>query len=172
MNIPNMLTLFRLFLIPVFAITFFSNIKNSLIFSILIFLLAGFTDILDGYIARKYKLITKCGIILDPLADKLMLITVLTCLTIKSYSPLWILIIVTIKEFSMIIGGAILYNKNTVIPSNKFGKIATLLFYIAIFTMIFNVKIADFLLYIAVFSTIIAFINYFAIYLKDKKETS
>jgi cardiolipin synthase len=72
----------------------------------------------------------------------------------------------------MIIGGAILYNKNTVIPSNKFGKIATLLFYIAIFTMIFNVKIADFLLYIAVFSTIIAFINYFAIYLKDKKETS
>jgi cardiolipin synthase len=67
MNIPNILTLFRLFLIPIFILLFFSNIFNYLFYSVLIFLVAGITDILDGYIARKYSLITKLGTVLDPL---------------------------------------------------------------------------------------------------------
>ncbi|WP_333887453.1 CDP-diacylglycerol--glycerol-3-phosphate 3-phosphatidyltransferase [Clostridium sp.] len=165
MNIPNALTLFRLFLVPVFVLVFFSNIQNNLIISVIIFLCAGFTDILDGYIARKYNLITKWGMVIDPLADKLMLVTVLTCLVIKSYIPLWILIIIAVKELSMVAAGIILYNRNIVIPSNEFGKITTIMFYISIFALTVNKTLGRYLIYLSVLGALITFINYLLIYL-------
>jgi cardiolipin synthase len=168
MNIPNILTVFRIFLIPVFVMMFFSSNPNSLLFSTLIFLFAGFTDVLDGYIARKYKLTTKWGTVMDPLADKLMLITVLTCLVMKNYIPTWIFIVVSLKEIAMIISATFLYKKDTVIPANKFGKISTLLFYIAIFVLCFHRTIGDYLLYAAVISAIIALTNYAIIYFKNR----
>jgi cardiolipin synthase len=168
MNIPNILTVFRMFLIPIFITIFFSNNTNNLLLSILIFLLAGATDVLDGYIARKYKLVTKWGTVMDPLADKLMLLTVLTCLVIKNYIPIWILIVVSIKEAALIISGTFLYKKDTVIPANKFGKISTLLFYIAIFILSIDRSVGKYLLYTAVISALIALINYSYIYLKNK----
>jgi len=168
MNFPNLLSIFRLFLIPVFILIFFSNIHNNLMYSILIFLLAGFTDILDGFIARKFDLITKWGIILDPLADKLMLVTVLTCLVIKSYIPLWILIIMTAKETAMITAGILLYRNNTVIASNFFGKLSTFLFYISIFILSIDKITGNILVCIAVASSIIAFINYYIVYIKSR----
>lgn len=172
MNLPNLLTMFRMFLIPVFILIFFSNIHSSLMYSILIFLIAGFTDTLDGFIARKFNLVTKWGIILDPLVDKLMLVTVLTCLVIKSYIPLWVLIIMTAKETSMITAGILLYNNDTVIPSNFFGKLATVLFYISIFVLSLNKNIGNMLVYIAVGSSIIAFINYYMLYIKSKSQAN
>jgi cardiolipin synthase len=168
MNIPNILTLFRLFLIPIFILLFFSNIFNYLFYSVLIFLVAGITDILDGYIARKYNLITKLGTVLDPLADKLMIITVLSCLVIKKYIPLWILIVVSIKETFMILAGIRLYNKNTIIPSNKLGKLTTILFYLAILILTFNIEFGNYCLYVSVISALIAFINYFILCLKSR----
>jgi cardiolipin synthase len=169
MNIPNILTVFRLILIPIFIFTFFSNSPHSFLYSIFIFLLAGLTDFLDGYIARKYKLVTKAGIVLDPLADKLMLITVLTCLVIKTYIPLWVLIIITTKELFMIFCGIFLYKKGTVIPSNIFGKASTIFFYISIFLLVFSKAIGKFLLYISVATALTALVNYFFIYKKNKK---
>lgn len=168
MNIPNILTIFRILLIPIFIAIFFSNNANSLLLAVLIFLLAGLTDVLDGYIARKYNLITKWGTVMDPLADKLMLLTVLTCLVIKNYIPIWILIVITLKEAALIISGTFLYKKDTVIPANKFGKISTLLFYIAIFIFSFDRSVGKYLLYTAVISALIALINYSYIYLKNK----
>lgn len=168
LNVPNMLTLFRLFLIPVFILFFFSGISNSFLYSIIIFLLAGFTDILDGYIARKYNLVTKWGIILDPFADKLMLITVLSCLVVNSYVPIWVLIVVALKEIVMISSGTYLFTKGTIIPSNVIGKIATLLFYVSIIVLSFNVTIGNYLLYAAVLGSIIALLNYAIIYLESK----
>lgn len=168
MNLPNILTLFRLLLIPGFVSLFFSRLSNNLIYSILIFLTAGVTDILDGYIARKYNLTTKLGVVLDPLADKLMIITVLACLAIKKYIPLWILVVIFIKELFMILAGIRLYSKDTVIPSNNFGKLTTILFYLAIFVLIFNINLGTLLIYISVISALIAFINYLILYLRRK----
>ena len=168
MNIPNMLTLFRLFLIPVFVLVFFSPIDNNLVFSISIFLVAGATDVLDGYIARKYNLVTKWGMVLDPLADKLMLLTVLGCLAIEDYAPIWIVAIIALKEVFMIISGMFLYRNNTVIPSNVFGKASTLLFYLYVFILSLNSSIGDYMLMIAVISAFIALINYSLIYFKGK----
>ncbi len=170
MNLPNTLTLFRLLLIPVFVSLFFSRLSNNLIYSILVFFTAGITDILDGYIARKYNLTTKLGIVLDPLADKLMIVTVLTCLVIKKYISLWILVVIFIKELFMILAGIRLYNKNTIIPSNKLGKLTTILFYLAIFILIFDTRLGNLLIYVAVISALIAFINYLILYLKEKNK--
>lgn len=170
MNIPNLLTVFRLFLIPIFVIVFFSNITNSLLWPTFIFLLAGFTDILDGYIARKFKIVTKWGTAMDPLADKLMLLTVLCCLVIKQYIPLWILIVVATKDIFMIISATFLYKEDGVIPANIFGKLSTLLFYISIFTLAFNKVLGSYILYAAVVSTLIALANYSIIYINNKNK--
>ncbi len=160
MNIPNMLTLMRLFLIPIFILFFFSGTDTSLTNATLVFLLAGVTDVLDGFIARKYNLITKWGTVLDPLADKLMLLTVLSCLVLKNYIPLWVLIIMTLKEFLMITAGITLYKKDIVMPADGYGKIATLVFYLAILYLPFNSILSNYLIYLAVGSSIFAFTNY------------
>lgn len=172
MNIPNILTTIRFILIPIFIVLFYSNLDNNVLFATYVFILAGITDVLDGYIARNYNMITKYGTVLDPLADKLMLITVLICFTTKDYIPIWIITIVGIKELLMILGGLFLYyNMNkTVVPANKLGKIATISFYIAIITVAFEVNkiISYVLISTAVIITIIAFINYFINFNKTK----
>ncbi len=169
MNVPNILTLFRLFLIPVFVLVFFSSIQNNLVIAVSIFLLAGATDVLDGYIARKHNLVTKWGLVTDPLADKLMLLTVLICLAIKGYIPLLVVILIAAKDSLMIISGLFLYKKNTVIPANIFGKASTFLFYLAIFILPINKYTANIMLKIAVVSAFVALINYTIIYFKNRK---
>lgn len=164
MNIPNILTTIRFFLIPIFVIVFYSSIENNVLYAALVFALAGITDVLDGYIARTYNLVTKWGAAMDPLADKLMQLTVLICFTSRSYLPIWVIIVVGIKEILMIVGGFFLYyfvNK-TVIPANKYGKIATIAFYVAILSIAFNFpETINFLLVLlAVILTLTAFINY------------
>ncbi len=137
-HLPNILTIIRLFLVPLFAVVFFSDSANAHNYALAIFLLAGATDVLDGKIARKYNLITKVGTVLDPLADKLMLLTALTCLTIDGTLPIWVLAIVIAKECYMILTGLYMYFKKTkmVIPSNIFGKAATVIFTLAVVLLI------------------------------------
>lgn len=174
LNLPNIITIFRMILIPIFIYVFHSDIENSLLWSGLIFLVAGISDVADGYIARKYNLTSKFGAILDPLADKLMSFTVLSTYTFVGLIPVWILILLTIKELLLIIGGGTLFfiKENIVIPANKFGKIATFSFYISIFSIVFNStdKLINFLLTITVVINIIAFINYLKIYISIKRE--
>ncbi len=162
MNIPNLLTVIRFLLIPVFFSVFYSNLPNNITLSILIFVLAGATDVLDGYIARKHNMITKWGIVFDPLADKLMLISVLYAITDKGYLPLWVIIVVAGKETFMALGAAVLYftQDKTVIPANRYGKLATILFYLSIVALVFGVPYSWYLVVIAVMVTIIAFVNY------------
>jgi cardiolipin synthase (CMP-forming) len=169
MNIPNIITIFRLILIPIFIITFFSGLRNSLLLAIMIFFTAGFSDVLDGYIARKYNLVTQVGIVLDPLADKMMLITALFCFTISEYIPMWILIVVTCKEAFMIFSGILLYNRNEVIPANKIGKTATILFYLSILILAFDKYLGFCFLCLAVVMAIISLITYFLVYLKLRR---
>lgn len=169
MNVPNLLTVFRLFLIPIFVLVFFSNSPSNLLLSICIFFLAGFTDVLDGYIARKYKLVTDWGTIADPFADKLMLLTVLTCLVLGHYLPLWVLMIILAKEGFMIIVGILLYRKGTVIPSNIFGKLSTIFFYLSIFIFTFHEIIGRYLIYLAVLFALVALTNYSFFYMTNHK---
>jgi len=172
MNLPNILTTLRLLLIPVFIYVFFVFEDNNLIYATGIFFLAGVTDALDGYLARKYHQVTKIGQALDPLADKLMQLTVIICFTIAGILPLWILFVVGIKEGLMILGAAILYTRRdkTVIPANKLGKVSTILFYLAILLIGLGYTVGRYLLITAILITLIAFFRYLRMGLKKLKE--
>ncbi len=142
LNIPNTLSFIRLLLVPVFAVVFFSDSPNALLWAGIIFFVAGITDIADGYIARKYNQITKLGRIIDPLADKLMQITAFVCLTIAEIIPVWVILILVAKELILVGGGALVLKKvKDVPPSNKYGKAASLVFYfITIAVIVFDMS--------------------------------
>lgn len=168
MNIPNILTMIRFLLIPIFYIVYFSSIDNHFVISIIIFLVSGITDVLDGYIARKYDMVTKWGTLLDPLADKLMLLTVLFCLSRTDVIPIWIFILILGKEGLMILGGLLLLKKQTVIAAKYYGKAATLFFYLSIGIMVFNSSLGTIIMYVAILLTFFAFFNYLKNYINVK----
>ena len=128
-QIPNILTVARFFLIP-FIIYFI--LKEQYILAFIFLIISGLTDVLDGFIARKFNFITNFGKLIDPLADKTTQIAVLLTLAFKNIIPFWIIIVVVIKEAAMIAGASFLYGKELVVSSRWFGKLATVLFYVAI----------------------------------------
>lgn len=128
-HIPNLLTIARFLLIPIIILF---AVQDNYIMAIVFLTISGLTDILDGFIARKYNLITDFGKLIDPLADKLTQVSILTVLVIKDIIPFWILAIVLLKEFLMVSGASFLYGKELVVSSKWYGKLATVLFYSAI----------------------------------------
>mgnify|MGYP002724416824 CR=1 FL=1 len=170
MTLPNLITLFRIILIPVYLVIFFSDIEDKVFIRGMIFMIAGVSDVLDGYIARRFNLESKLGAALDPFADKMMSFTVLVTFTMIGLIPVWRLIPMLVKEIIMIGGGLILYLKHgkSVIPSNRFGKAATFSLYAAILTIVFNMRmtISIVLLSITVILNLVAFNNYLKIFRK------
>jgi len=133
-HIPNILTLVRFVLIPGIITAI---VKEQYILAFIILTISGLTDVLDGFIARKFNFITDFGKLMDPLADKATQISILATLTIVNIIPTWILIIIVIKEFAMISGASFLYGKDLVVSSKWYGKLATVLFYVAIVVSLF-----------------------------------
>ena len=121
-HIPNILSGLRIGMVGVFAY-FFQN--GRYIAALSTYVLAVLTDTLDGYLARHNNWITNVGKVLDPLADKLMLITALVCFCTKGWVPVWLVAVVVAKELIMIIGGALLWKKEIVVYADWFGKFAT-----------------------------------------------
>ncbi len=176
-NIPNLLTLIRLIIVPVLGYFLYFEYYIP---AMILFAFGGFTDVLDGYIARKYNLITKWGKFFDPLADKLMQITALVFLVLHHFIPIIVLVVVIIKEALMLTGGIMLYRKGkTVIGANWYGKLATVLFYFAILATIIlsldslkNVYTAiaiNVALGLAVVCTLFALVMYILIYYRFSK---
>lgn len=162
-----------MFLVPLFPFIYFSNASNAHTLALMVFIIAGITDILDGHLARRFELVTVIGTILDPLADKLMLLATLISLYIDHAIPIPILIIVVIKESTMIISSTYMYfHKNRmVIPANIFGKMSTVLFSFAVLvTILFPNSLASkILIIVAVVNSLIAMISYTNHYYKRVK---
>ena len=165
-HIPNTLTIIRFLLIPLIVLYIFTG---NYILAFVFFTISGITDIADGFIARKFNLISNFGKLMDPLADKLTQIATLASLVFTHIIPIWILLIVLLKEFIMIVGASFLYGKDVVVYSKWYGKLATVLFYIAIVSSLliaeFNVtnSFANFdmyLYYLALVTTIFSLIMY------------
>ena len=133
-HVPNILTIIRFLLIPILIISAF---QHDYVATIIILTLSGITDILDGYIARKFNFISNLGKLMDPLADKATQIALLGALTIQKIIPIWIIVVVVLKEFVMVSGASFLYGKELVVSSKWYGKLATVLFYIAIVCSLF-----------------------------------
>ncbi len=136
MNIPNILSLFRLFLVPIF--TYVLVVKDNFLVAGILLIISGITDCCDGYIARKFNMITNLGKILDPLADKLTQLMTVVCLAIKGYDIMWFFAaFLFIKDLALLIGGLLLYKKiDGMVSSNIFGKLATFIFYVAVIILI------------------------------------
>lgn len=175
MNLPNFLTIIRFLLVPVMA-TFL--LKEQFTIAIIIYVLASITDVLDGYIARKYNLITKLGKILDPMADKLLQFSALLGLWIVGAIPFWITLIFFLKEIFMGIGALkLLRKKDVVVPSKWFGKMSTIFFFVAIVFSMLSENLLILKPYVlpmfilALVSLLFAFIMYLLNFLKVNKST-
>ncbi len=164
MSIPNILTTLRIILVPIYLWIFYTFGENKFKYAILILIIAGITDVLDGYIARKYNMITRLGAVLDPIADKLTTFAVLVSLSSERLIPLWVLLVLIIKESILLLGGSYLYcfRDRKIVSADKFGKIATASFYLAVFFVIFNINpsINSLLLSIMVIFHLLALTNY------------
>ena len=165
-NIPNILTIIRFILIPFIYISVLS--KHFLI-ALIIFTVSAITDVLDGYIARKYNYITDIGKLIDPLADKLTQISLLLSLAILKILPWWIFAIVFVKELVLVISASVLYSKKDVVVYSKwYGKLATTLFYLAIvcslimnqFNIVMAFRVDLYLYYLAILATVFALVMY------------
>ena len=189
-HVPNILTIVRFLLIPIIILF---ALEDNYIATIIVLTISGITDILDGYIARKYNFISNFGKLMDPLADKATQVALLMTLTIQRIIPVWIIVIVVLKEFFMISGASFLYGKELVVSSKWYGKLTTVLFYVAIvcslFTQYWNTSLVTnpkyslpiipefhtYIYYLAVVTTIFSLIMYIkAFYLQGylKKENN
>lgn len=175
-HVPNALTIARFILIP-FILS--ALIHNDYFLTFILLTVSGLTDVLDGFIARKFNLITNFGKLIDPLADKSTQITILATLALKGIIPIWMIVIIFLKEFIMIAGASFLYGKELVVSSKWYGKLATVLFYIAIVSSLaikyfsINFKFDIYLYYLALIFTIFSLIMYFQAFYRQgylKKE--
>ena len=182
-HIPNALTILRFLLIPIIIVYI---VQDEYVKAIIFLTISGLTDVLDGFIARKYNFITNFGKLVDPLADKTTQVAILVTLALKNIVPMWILIIVFIKELAMVAGASFLYGKELVVSSRWYGKLATVLFYFAIVSSFaikyFNAseRVAKplpqfdiYIYYLAIATTILSLIMYYITFYKQgylKKE--
>lgn len=160
MNVPNLLTMLRFAFIPVYVAIFASDSSNHMMWAFLIIVLAGATDILDGYLARKYGQVTLVGSMLDPLADKTMMITVIISLLVTGHIPWSAGAAIFIRDAGMIVGSAYFHfrGKRTV-PANWMGKLTTMLYYLALCFIFFEASWARTYLWgVIVFSFVTSFI--------------
>ena len=143
-NIPNILTLSRIALIPVFVACYYWPYLHAPLISAAIFGLAAFTDWLDGYIARRLNIVSPFGAFLDPVADKLLLSGTIFFLWINSYIPLYIFVIFIGRDIAILLGAAVhmtLIESETPLP-NILGKLTTGL-QIAYIIVVFIFEILD-----------------------------
>ena len=126
MNIANKLTLSRMIMVPFFLVAvYFEKDSQVLPISAIIFAVASFTDFLDGYLARKYNLITNFGKFMDPLADKLLVCSAMICLVELGRLPAWMVVIIISREF-IISGFRLVASDNgVVIAASYWGKFKT-----------------------------------------------
>ena len=176
-TIPNVLTMIRLLLVPVFVVVYFRTSAEPKYAALAIFAAASLTDMLDGYLARQLHPITDFGKLLDPLADKLMVLSALVCQAVTGVFPWAAVIVVACKELVMVLGGLFMLSRDVVVYSNIVGKAAQVCFILSLILSFFHVPLAEWgtrldliLLWITVGLAILAMVVYAAEYLRSLKK--
>lgn len=169
MNLPNSLTILRIILIPIFVIILLTRIPYGDYLAALVFSMAAITDSLDGYLARKWKQVTKLGIILDPLADKLLITAALISLVELGSIKGWIAIVILGREFAVSGLRILKAEEGIIIAASKMGKIKTISQIVAVILIILknlyipytSIPLGDWAMYIALVITIVSGVEYF-----------
>lgn len=172
MTLANKITITRFLLIPVMVL-FMAIPMNGMVLGMqlnifiagVIFAIASFTDFLDGYIARKYNQITTFGKFLDPIADKVLVITAMIFLVGTTRIAFWGVVIVIFREFIITGVRLLAVEKGDVIAASPYGKVKTIATMVALLIMMFNdfgliPLYGDIIWYLAILFTVISGLDY------------
>ena len=143
MNLPNSLTLARIFLIPLLVVVLLTKFEGTVIFGIgkelvgaAIFAVAALTDWLDGYLARRRQQVTTFGQLMDPLADKLLIIAALVSLVQMELAPAWMVAIIVGRELGVTVLRSVAFSRGVTIAASPLGKVKMLSQVVAILLLI------------------------------------
>ena len=171
MNFANKISTFRILSVPFFiaSLAYYSPEKDYLRFvALAIFILAVISDAVDGYIARKSKQMSKAGLVLDPLGDKLLLVSAFICLyyvdrfPLGIKFPLWVTLVVVSRDTIIFLGALVIYivKQNIEIFPTRWGKLTTVFQMLSVIVVFLQWRIAYVFWWLAVFFTIISGADY------------
>lgn len=167
MNLPNKLTILRVILIPVFLLVLFLvPVPTNRYVAVAIFVVASLTDFLDGYLARRWNLVSNFGKFMDPLADKLLVMAALVSMVELGDLPSWVVIIILAREFAITGFRTLAMEANIVMAASWWGKVKTTVQMIMIIVVLLELPFAfmgaveTILVALAVFFTIVSGVDY------------
>jgi len=144
-NLPNSLTLLRIFLVPLLVVVLLTKFNGREYIALLIFLVAAATDLLDGYFARRYKQVTRLGTLLDPIADKLLISSALISMVELGLAPAWMIVIIVGREFAVSGLRSIAAQQGVTIAASPLGKGKTISQVIAVALLILSYELGEFI---------------------------
>ena len=170
-NVPNTLSLIRVFLAPLVLLFLSLRIDKPIfaefpelswgdVLAAVVFIVASITDAFDGYIARKYKLVTTLGKFIDPLADKVLVIAAMLALIELDRLPAWIVMVIITREFIVTGLRLVAAAEGVVIAASKGGKLKTVCQIIALIMLILNIPGGMVLMWVAMILTVWSGMDY------------
>jgi CDP-diacylglycerol--glycerol-3-phosphate 3-phosphatidyltransferase len=164
LNLPNLLTVLRIMLVPVLVVALLGNTPEGDVLAAVVFALASLTDFIDGYLARARDSVTTFGKLMDPLADKLLIIAALISLVSLHRLPAWIAMVIITRELAVTVLRMGATQAGVVMEASMFGKVKTCLQIAAILALIAvhgQPLWVSALLYLAVIATVLSGLDYF-----------
>jgi len=175
MNLPNSLTITRIFLVPLLVVVLLTKVKGPVILGLpkdiagaLIFALASLTDWADGYLARRRKQITPLGQVIDPLADKLLTSAALISLVQLDLAQSWMVAVIIGREFAVTTLRSLAYARGVAMPASPLGKIKMIAQIVAILALILGTEhlqrfavIGEIALWVSVVASLVSAADYF-----------
>jgi len=168
LNLPNSLTIFRIFLVPFLVVVLLTRFDGKEYLGVLIFLVAAATDFLDGYLARRRNEVTDLGMLLDPIADKLLISAALISLVEQSIAPAWMVVVIVGREFAISGLRNVATQRGINIPASIWGKFKMGSQVLAVVLLILEAKLPAFLsrsgtlvLWVVVILAVFSAIDYF-----------
>jgi CDP-diacylglycerol--glycerol-3-phosphate 3-phosphatidyltransferase len=164
-NVPNVLTVLRILLVPVLVVALLDETPNGDLFAAIVFVVASLTDLLDGYLARTRNSITTFGKLMDPIADKLLIIAALVALVSLHRLAAWVAMVIIAREFAVTALRMAATQQGVVIPASLFGKAKTCFQIAAVLALIAagapTPAWVDALVYVTVAVTVVSGVDYF-----------
>lgn len=163
-NVPNALTLMRILLVPVVVVALLDETPNGDLLAAIVFALASVTDFVDGWIARSRNVVTTFGKLMDPVADKLLVVAALVSLVSLDRLAAWVAMVIIARELAVTMTRVAVSADGMVIPANRYGKVKTVVQVAAIFFLIAvdgSPAWLDALVYLTVLVTVLSGVEYF-----------
>ncbi len=158
--VPNIITIFRIALVPFFIYFLIADLYHGKLLALVIFIIAALSDMLDGKIARKYDIVTKFGTFMDPLADKILVVSAFLVFVVFKLFPLWMLIVIIMRDLFITLLRVFMNKNGKTMLTSKIGKLKTVVQFISINLILFYMLFNNYNIY----SLIIIFNNYSIIY--------